>query len=419
MQKIIHYSLILVGIVFLFSCKKKEDEKKLPPGVEIINDSYVINGDATWPDVYTDDRPDYEFDNYLTIEGRLTIAPGVKVLFKKSSAVNPNTKMIINGIIIANGTSSQPIEFSGDGNVDGFQGVNINSKVDLENQFTYCIFDQKLSTSSGAPYIMGMLNMEPSRSNWVNVKVENCIFKNCTYALRVLAGVKLTSFENNTITQNLSPNYCSIFNINVLDKVNNSNSFTNNTIQRIGIGTWNDGLGHDSNMDLDAKIHNVGCDYVITGELGGSNGGKVNFREGGLTIEPGITFYFGAYSFIFGQYKYIKAIGTPSQRIVFKGLTNENNYWNGVYIDCYDQFKSPEQSRFEYCDFYNGGLNSTAWGSFGLGFKSQFYYLYSQFNSSYPAFFVQNCSFNQCNLQLYATDAAYINQDYTTSNQFN
>lgn len=412
--------LCILLFAILPACKKDEATQTLPPGVEPYNDGYIINGAVTWPDVKSGDEPDYVFDKNLTIEGQLTIEPGVIIQFKRSAAVNPATSIIVNGVVIANGNALNPIKFEGDGDLQGYQGLNLNSKTTNENQFTYCIFDQKLTTPSGAPYIMGALNGEPSRPNIVNVRVENCTFKNNTYGARILAGVNLTSFQNNMFTNNLSTNYNCIFHISVLDKVNNTNTFTDNAVQRIGIDNSNDGLGHTGTMDIDATIHNVGCDYVVGNGLGGSNEGKINFREGALTIEPGITFYMSEYSFIYTQYKYIRAIGTPSQHIVFKALNNTNNTWNGVYVDCYDDFKNPEQCRFEYCDFYHGGANSTGWGNFGLGFKSQFYYLYPQFTTANPAFFVQNCTFNQCNLLLYApNDANYINQDYTTTNTFN
>jgi len=103
--------------------------------------------------------------------------------------------------------------------------------------------------------------------------------------------------------------------------------------------------------------HNDGVDYIVDCSL--------NFNNGSLTIESGVTVEFEASASLeIDRNAYINAVGTPSNPITFTGIGKNVGYWNGIAIISDDVRNTIEGSVIEYA-----GANpiSPIWYNFPAG----------------------------------------------------
>jgi hypothetical protein len=111
--------------------------------------------------------PYYLLSNQVVPEGsELVIEPGVEVIGSYQCGI------YVYGDIEAQGTASDPIVFTSDGNMQGWGGITLQNMAADEIGFSHCVFENCWKDESS---IGGALNIV---SGWTNILIENCRFTN-------------------------------------------------------------------------------------------------------------------------------------------------------------------------------------------------------------------------------------------------
>ncbi len=155
----------------------------------LANSPYIVQGRAIVPNAQT-----------------LTIEAGVEVRFTSSSS--PTTSWFdfsagnvgvirVQGEIIANGTSTNPILFTRDGSSGYWGTVLIDENASIASSFSHCIFEYSKETRN-VPGITGTVAFSGGLSLYrTGVNIQNCIFKN-----NQINGMYITEVNNHFIFSN-------------------------------------------------------------------------------------------------------------------------------------------------------------------------------------------------------------------------
>lgn len=292
--------------------------------------SDAINANTTWTNHSS--GVDYIIEGYCYIEGNalLTIEPGTTIMFTGSNGTivveeNAGLRMV--------GTSDKPITLTGptnNQNPGAWRSVEVKSKRN-DNQFEYVNFING-GSSNEVVYVEGKLSM-----------------KHCSIVNSASNGAALgwdgvfTAFENNAIQK------CAGYPItlNAHFKVNclgTGNTYTNNTKNMIIIDDyWFD----EANATI--TFTNQAIPYYLPNgiHVGGNSIMKVN---------AGVEFVM-AYGkeVAVDDDALIQVEGTSSQKVSFRGLNNENGYWEGLDIDA--ERSTNGGSYLNYCQIFNAGMD--------------------------------------------------------------
>ncbi len=290
--------------------------------------SGAISSNATWTNHSA--GVDYIIDGTFWVEGNalLTIEPGVTIMFTGTDGSiiveeNAGLRMV--------GTADNPITLTGptnNPNQGAWNRVEITSKRN-DNQFEYVNF---INGGSGNEVVavVGKLSMK-------HCKVLNSASNG---VVLIMDGV-LTSFENNAIQQCAS--YPVVLNYH--KKVNclgAGNSYTNNAQNMIQIDdVWLD------EANVTATYSNQGIPYYLpTGlHVGGTSVFKVN---------AGVQFVIAYDQEVdVDDNALIQVDGTANQPVIFRGLNNENGFWDGIDVDA--ERSTNGGSYLNYCQILNAG----------------------------------------------------------------
>lgn len=287
--------LLAIGFFLLSalsSCKKSEETATLPPGVTKGSDGiYYVEDVVTWPNRTDDGSADYEFDAQLTVKGRLTIEPGVKIVFHHWNAVSSYSNLNVSGNIVAIGTPDKPIEIGGDGKDGSFIKIHLQNNNSEVNIFEYCIIDRAWATNNAAPkgsltYVNGLIESygNPYNTSNINVKVNHCTFKNGELGVKFGDNVNLLEFNHNTFSTNLIEEYCGLFDIHSVHALNNTNNFAGNINNKIAVVSNGPG-SYPKLLDDAVTIHKLnGADYTFDTAYGST----IVIGNGSISLEPGI-----------------------------------------------------------------------------------------------------------------------------------
>lgn len=290
--------------------------------------SGAISSNATWTN--HSDGVDFIIDGSFWVEGNalLTIEPGVTIMFTGTDGSiiveeNAGLRMV--------GTADNPITLTGptnNPNQGAWNRVEVTSKRN-DNQFEYVNF---INGGSGNEVVsvVGKLSMK------------HCMVLNSASNGVVLSsdGV-LTTFENNAIQQCAS--YPVVLNYH--KKVNclgTGNSYTNNAQNMIRIDdVWLD------EENVTATYSNQGIPYYLPNGLhvGGTSVFKVN---------AGVQFVIAYDQEVdVDDNALIQVDGTANQPVIFRGLQNENGFWDGIDVDA--ERSTNGGSYLNHCQIMNAG----------------------------------------------------------------
>ena len=287
-----------------------------------------ISSNTTWPDRGA--GVDYIIDGCFYVEGNalLTIEPGVTIMFTGVDGAifverNAGLRMV--------GTVDNPITLTGPANNQNpgaWRGVEVTSNRN-DNQFEYVYF---VNGGYGGEvlYLGGKLSM-----------------KNCTIFNSEANGVSFdeeglfTAFTNNTIKN------CGGYPVVLYDhfKVNclgSGNTYVNNNHNMILINAyWVD------RENETVTYANQGIPYYLL------DGMRVS-STATMKVNAGVEFVVN-YDKEVGvdDDALIQVDGTVSQPVVFRGLNNENGFWEGFDIESERQTNGG--SYLNYCNILNAG----------------------------------------------------------------
>jgi len=273
----------------------------------------------------------FSSDNPHIINGNLTIDDGVTLLVQAGCDVKfqGNRRLVVNGILSANGTSTSPIVFTS------------NAAVPAKGDWRFIYFD---GADNGSILNYCEISYGGSSSGMVRVKnsTDNVQITNCNLSNSAGYGIILNNNAANPLIMDCSIEDCNNYPIYTradrVKDITGTMSFSNNTpnaiyVRRMNVttGTW---LNH-------------GVPYIIGGNF------RVNDMET-LTLESGNELRFNGTNTITVLGALI-ANGTSTSPIVFSSnqAAPAKGDWNRIY------FNDAETSSLSYCDFEYAGSGSS------------------------------------------------------------
>lgn len=274
---------------------------------------------------------DYIVECKMQVRCDLKIMPGVTIAFKSAAGLDVNPEGSINAV----GTASSLITFTGVDAVAGsWAGIFIDSD-DTKNKFDYCKVDyaggDKFNSNNDRGAIILYADTKTQISN-------TSISKSATYGINANYSNGTFSFSNNTITSCAMPMFIAADYGSSIS----GGTFTGNTTDVIYIDTY----GSQADVLTSQTWANLNVPYRVKG--GASIQSKSNW-----TIAPGVIMEFEASSGLYiTSGNSLKALGTSSQKIIFKGVTPGQGTWESIYFDGTNSL-----NEIGYAEISGGGEN--------------------------------------------------------------
>lgn len=297
-------------------------------------------------------------DSTVDVDAKLEIEPGVAIEFTEGNGMSVNS-----GPIIAEGTESEPILFTGTNPTRGWwDGIYVTSEA-IENKMNHCVVEYggngrnaNLDLSSGqfdSPGAVTLQNCTLRRSGQYGLTLW---YDTTSSSL----GSVLRDAENNTYSHNASgPIQARVENAHTLDGsaefVGNDRSFIN-----LGGETMREDSTWDS-LDVPYRVRNGvetdGYDWEI------QTGTTVEFEEDtGVDVDSGsvITWEGESPGELPGQHE------EDNDRITLTGTQKERGWWDGVYVNSTSTDNVIEWVVIEYGGGGDASANLAA-GNLGTG----------------------------------------------------
>lgn len=253
---------------------------------------------------------DYIVDCQMPVRCDLKIMPGVTIAFKTDAGLRVDPDGSINAV----GTSTSPITFTGfDAATGSWAGIYIES-ADVKNKINYC----KVEYAGGAPFNSNGDKGAFILWSYAKAEISNTHISNCA-AYGINANYYQGSFEfnNNTITTCTKP----MFICGEYGGFISGGTFTGNASDVIYIDTYS-----GQNITTPQTWTNLGVPYRL-------KGGYQLSSETDWVIAPGVIIEFEAGSnLITAENKSIKAVGTPTEKIIFRGVNPGPGAWKNIYF---------------------------------------------------------------------------------------
>ncbi len=274
----------------------------------------------------------FSSDNPHIIDGNLTIDDGITLLVQAGCEIKfqGNRRILVNGILSANGTSASPIVFTS------------NQAIPAKGDWRFIYFD---GADNGCILNYCEISYGGSSSGMIRVRnsTDNVLISNCNISNSAGYGIILNNNDANPSIMDCTIEDCDNYPIYTradrVKDVTGNMTFTNNTPNAIYVrqmavntGAW---LNHS-------------VPYIIGGNF------RVNDLEI-LTLAAGCELRFNGTNTItvLGA---LLANGTSTDHILFTSnqTTPAKGDWNRIY------FNDAESSSLLYCDFnYGGSASST------------------------------------------------------------
>lgn len=342
-------------MVFI-SCDKETPETINNEVPEITTSSIKIsediNEDQTLSNIVEDpNKVDYLVTDLVKINEVLTIEPGVVIAFEANAGFNVDG-IIDNGVLIAKGTKSESIVFTGSSKIKGFwRGIRIFTN-DVRNEMDHVIVEYAGSDEIVPNIKNGVkagiaLYYQPT-SFVGSLKISNSIIReNDGYGLAVERKCILRKFENNSFKNNSKASV--IVTASSVGALDSESIYTGeNGYDGVEIVGYADRLEQDTTW----PSFDDGSSYMVSSTV------EVKAK---LTIEPGAIFEFEAnQEMVFRQDQFgpndglLIASGTPSKPIVFTAIDKNPGYWKGL------RFQSSVRNILDYCIVEYGGSDPIA-----------------------------------------------------------
>jgi parallel beta-helix repeat protein len=330
--KVLHMYLIIF-LALLFLCPSPA-----PAATEV---GGTIDSDTLWDDTT---QPYVVTGNGITINNNatLTIEPGVEVVLGSGDKITVGH--LTTGKLVANGTASEPITFTGD-SANPWYYIDFTKWTGAGSSLSHCVIEN------------GGLNYYLVRIATSNVSIENCTLQNSDkYGIYLTDNSGAATLANNTYRENASyPIY--VHRTLSVSAVDDTSTFVNNGDNRI--------FYMGGTIDADTTIAKAGIPYYVHLFVHITN-------DATLTIDPGaelqFSYHLGGLQVGWGGQTpgtgKLEAIGTVADPIIFTS-SNANpapGDWRGIYITIFDDGSTIENAVVEY----GGSIGQTGYGNIGI-----------------------------------------------------
>ncbi len=327
--------IFLIMTVFLSACKKGND---LPDNVPVALSCTDINSSITWAD--RGDGVDYILDCVISVNAKLTIAPGVIIRCNSNSGIVIETS----GSLVVAGTAAMPIELKGETDIAGiWKGVYIKSG---------SVLNETVTNGGGTSFDGNGLKLAIIRlSLSAKLKLSNSIVSKSYKDGLLVDGLDadsespVTQFSNNTFTENQNYPISALAALgNVLDGT--GSTYSGNTNNKI---LFRGGRLFGGHIWKKMSVPYLIQDVVSVG---------YDTQDGNLTISPGVTAQFAADTGLCtGDYasgSWIRIIGSSPPNVVkLTGETATTGSWKGIAF----QSTSPN-NQISYAEISYGSSSS-------------------------------------------------------------
>lgn len=289
----------------------------------------VIDTDRTLVNRFDDPMlPDYIASSDVRVNATLTIDPDVLIVFASDVGMAVSSS----GALVAVGTASQNIVFTGVEKTDGFwQGIELESN-DASNELTYSTIEYGGSSGFDGANLLSNLIIDGSG----RVKITNSRFTNSGgYGLytRTLEA-NLPEFANNVLTANMAPVMTRVNHYHYFDAASDFSGNSDDYIDAYwsNVVTEEDVTWNALNVPyrMANNIEYIASDITIM--PGAEFLGQPN---GGIEVTPNGSF---------------NAVGTAADNITFVGEQDVRGYWKGLAIE-----SNNTSNELTYVVISNGG----------------------------------------------------------------
>ena len=287
--------------------------------VELLEKSSAatLTEDATW--VALSNNVPYQIEANVHVEANLEIGAGAILEFGSDKYM----RMDENGSLLAAGTVSQVITFTGKTKTKGFwRGLFFEDSNNVINELTNVVFEY--GGSSNLTSQLGKTNLgigyflNPSKLKMTNVVSKES--GGTGFAVDYRSNAEITTFSNNKFSNNTGYGLqITPYQLQYLDEAtiySESNGSDNILVSYAG-----------SNAVLDNNATWVaptdGSKYIIDGNI---------IYKGNLTINAGVSFEFES-NVGFTIEGSMSAVGTSGQHISFSAVTKSAGAWKGIKFD--------------------------------------------------------------------------------------
>lgn len=269
----------------------------------------------------------YLVEGVMDIKSDLVLEAGVRMEMLENSGLG----VYENGTLSLDGTASKPVAIGGkEGNKGYWRGIHIETN-SSKNVFTYAEI-----SDAGSNYVYCCNTVATVFLKGGKLAMSNTTLSNgAEYGLYADDGADLVNYSANKITtHDKFPTYMAAERYNEIDGT--ASSYTGNTRDFLGI--------FNSDVDDESAWSKNDVPYFIEGVL--------DVKEP-LTIAPGaeVVFEESAGLGVYDQGA-LTAIGTASERIIFRGFENTTGYWRGIHTET-----NSSKNEIAYADIRNGGSN--------------------------------------------------------------
>ncbi|WP_052598107.1 hypothetical protein [Aureispira sp. CCB-QB1] len=254
--------------------------------------------------------------SYYDVTANLKVESGVTIQFEDGTGLAIQETGSINAI----GTSAEPITLMGSSEnaVGAWLGVIVYSDK------TANILDHVTIKGAGSD----AFNSNGERGCLViyadsKIKIDNCTFENsAAYGINSnYTSAQITSLMNNKFNNNNTPMLMRANYVNVVDA---TNSFSGNTNSYVHMRVGNE-------IKTTQTWQALSIPYRLTASSGGIFGDQEIGNSGKLTINAGAIIEFEVQTGLhIDDGGALIAVGTPNNKIQFKGEDDRSGIWNGI-----------------------------------------------------------------------------------------
>lgn len=331
--------MVSIGIIItgaIASCKKKENtDPTATPAQTKAADTIDCNNAIKNGGTFANDPEaavDYVVTCALSLNGDVVIEPGTVIEFTTDAGLSVGDK----GSLSINGTKDAPVLLTGvDKTTGSWKGLLFDSD-DTKNSMSYTTVEYAGGAAFNSNGDLGGVII------WGNtkLKMDNCTIKHsAAYGLNANYGGAEITLTNNTFTQNDMP---ARFKGELLHLPTSDNDYSGNTKDFVYLHLYT------STVHGIATWHKINVPYLI--------GGSQLVVNALLTIEPGVEAVMGQGTFIHIKEKgAIKAVGTESDPIIFRGEVAQQGGWEGIGVS----FSSNPMNEIGHAKIMHAGGNNS------------------------------------------------------------